>query len=94
MADEKNRDLDVKARIACGRCGMLAHKPEDCYLAKGNCHICLGHPEGSSSNKCKAGNAVQFLQRELPNWYPGEYPPDEWMYDYATKQWEAFMGIS
>ena len=79
MVDQKNWDLDVKARIVCGGCGMLAHKPEDCYLAKGNCHICLGHPEGSS--KCKAGFAVQFLQFELENWYPGPgYPPDEWMY--------------
>jgi len=92
-ADEKNRDLDVKVRIACGGCGMLAHQPEDCYLAKGNCHICLGHPEGSSM--CKPRIAVQFLEKELEKWYPGSgYPPDEWMYGYATKQWEAFMGFS
>ena len=93
MADEKNRDRDVKARIACGRCGMLAHKPEDCYLEKRFCHICLGHPEGSSM--CKPRIAVQFLEKELPDWYPGRGdPPDEWMYGYATKQWEAFMGFS
>ena len=88
MVDEKNRDLDVKVRIACGRCGMLAHQPEDCYLAKGNCHICLGLPEGSS--KCKGWIVEQFLQMELPNWYPGGDPPDEWMYGYATGQWNAF----
>ena len=93
VADEKNRDLDVKARIACGRCGMLAHKPEECRLEKRFCHICLGHPEGSSM--CKPRIAVQFLEMELKKWYPGSgYPPDEWMYGYATKQWEAFMGFS
>mmetsp|Transcript_37504 Transcript_37504/g.67909 ORF Transcript_37504/g.67909 Transcript_37504/m.67909 type:complete len:644 (-) Transcript_37504:267-2198(-) len=92
-ADEKNRDLDVKVRIACGRCGMLAHKPEECRLEKRFCHICLGHPEGSSM--CKPRTAVQFLEKELQKWYPGSgYPPDEWMYGYATKQWEAFMGFS
>mmetsp|Transcript_43089 Transcript_43089/g.70544 ORF Transcript_43089/g.70544 Transcript_43089/m.70544 type:complete len:672 (+) Transcript_43089:90-2105(+) len=92
-ADEKNRDLDVKVRIACGRCGMLAHKPEECRLEKRFCHICLGHPEGSSM--CKPRIAVQFLEKELEKWYPGSgYPPDEWMYGYATKQWEAFMGFS
>ena len=59
---------------------MLAHKPEEeCRLEKRFCHICLGHPEGSSV--CKPRIAVQFLEKELEKWYPGPgYPPDEWMY--------------
>ena len=63
VMDEKNRDLDVKVRIACRGCGMLVHLPKDCHLAKGNCHICLGHPEGSSL--CKDWVAEQFLHLEL-----------------------------
>ena len=91
VVDEKNRDLDMKVRIACGGCGMLAHKPEDCHLAKRFCHICLGQPEGSSL--CKDRVAKQFLHQDLKWFYPGGDPPDEW-YDYVTEQWRAFMGWS
>ena len=87
VVDEKNRDLDVKVRIACGGCGIPAHLPKDCHLAKGNCHICLGHPEGS--RLCEDWVAEQFLHQELRGLYPGGQPPDEW-YDYVTEQWKAF----
>ena len=37
--------------------------------SKGNCHICLGHPEGSSL--CEDWVAEQSLHLELRGFYPG-----------------------
>ena len=82
-----NRDLDVKLRIACGGCGMPAHLPKDCHLARGNCHICLGHPEGTSL--CEDWVAEQSLHLELRGFYPGGDPLDEW-YGDITRKWKAF----